>query len=1574
MNKFEWKKWLNEQREKVREEYLKTPERLIQDYRQEIELNKQYNGRQLLELLQNADDESLNIKKPSVLIKLDGNKLIVANNGNFFSADGIKSLRFARITGKKHRSDVIGYKGLGFRSILNWAKEIYIISGELSVKYSEGIADEFLNELLSQEPSLKQNIESSKVATLSVPKWIEESPIKDKSYDTYIILELKKGIINDLKSQIIDLKPETLIFLNSLTQITIDTPDRKENIIADRRSKDKIKISVVEKNYSKEWFIRNAGDTIPNGLIKNAEDKKEYQIKIAFNEKLDDSINRLFCYFITKEKFPFPFLIHATLNLDDSRNYIVDDEINRFILDKIAMLLVEISVELNQNKINWDRIKFLAKRGEFGETIEEIGFYDSLINTIKDKELIPTKCGYRTSSKTCYYNFKGFNEILSNYEEFNDLAFFTEDDSIKNVIKKLDIKTYTKDELVSKLNSISKSLGFGQRAKLIKSICENSRDLFGWDYKGKPSLFIDNNGNIIKSDFDLVLPPEGSFDINLPNWVTIKFIDLELVKSLQTEFKANSVRDLRNKLSFFNVQEYSFSNFIRSIITSAKERLKNEKNSNEIINQLLDILFSVYKGKKIEQFPENIQVPIINNKGEIKNASNLYFGQEYKIGNITHNLLKNVDSSLFLAGRESLNYNDIDEDELVGFLKWLGVSQYPRLILKELKNDYSEYRLYALKNLDYPIELSGKVFKSYDNFKKELLNHTKIKIQDVEFFDEIVEKADFEYIITWLIRDDKLYDIIRQGKERSDDSKLFLSLHGKQNWRIISGQKVPAYLFWKLKTKPWIQTIKGEKVPSDCCLENLNLSPLLEAPKYNQAHIIFRESGIDLKDINFMLSKLGIVEDIKNLSWNTIYSLLLDSPNKDPNGKIARSFYNQILKEKAVDTLDNENAKYKEYMQNGKLFGECDEKKEYYPLQELFYLENTTFPKSIRRKKPILLIDRRKGAKKVETILGVKQLTEDMLNVNIKSYSPHKLNETFQNEFENFKPYAYFYRINKDSRKNNLRSLKTLKVILCSTIKLDSDISDLKLGQYEAIRLKNIVYLLMDNNINKLNNLLEDYNFCYSVSEIIMNAFKITDNETELRIKELFSNRINRNNLLSKYHGEESKNQLEKCRSLLGLILIIKKEFWDILFEIKGKKLDEDVQTDGKLLTEIKVKLGNIPNEIYEKIDYGQYNNPDNYNLFKELFNLVNISITEFNNRSYKKIDFSEYLYSEIKKLIIFYRKNFDVSIFNKFKNNEPERKKFKNIINEYNNLEFKIPENTLIDIKEFFYQLIKNKFGLTKEDLISPPNIDIGELYNQNYGNMKQDFKNKQFDNEDIINFLNSLNDEKDSLIYFGELDGLIKEFTQSHKPIDITKETPKTNEEKLKETLTKIEKEITDSSLPIEFVETKRPAEKPPTEINGGRKSGGKRVRISDEEKEEIGLIGEKILYERLKKDYGKESIEWMSSNAKKTGINPEGNDQCGYDIYYKKDGEIKFVEVKSSKNEITAFNISRYEVDFGEKNKDNYEVWLVLNCMNKERRRIINLGNVFKYKTKEESFNNNSNFLVENDNFIISFEAFL
>ena len=54
-----------------KEVYKKSPSDMVSAYERETETEKEYNGRQLLELLQNADDEQAS----KVLIELDTSRL-----------------------------------------------------------------------------------------------------------------------------------------------------------------------------------------------------------------------------------------------------------------------------------------------------------------------------------------------------------------------------------------------------------------------------------------------------------------------------------------------------------------------------------------------------------------------------------------------------------------------------------------------------------------------------------------------------------------------------------------------------------------------------------------------------------------------------------------------------------------------------------------------------------------------------------------------------------------------------------------------------------------------------------------------------------------------------------------------------------------------------------------------------------------------------------------------------------------------------------------------------------------------------------------------------------------------------------------------------------------------------------------------------------------------------------------------------------------------------------------------------------------------------------------------------------
>ena len=142
--------------ERLKNEYIdnqiKSQERdlLIQDNNIEKEQIKGYHGREILELLQNADDAFQKMINEGKVAKCDLEVIIdydeknhilrVANTGTFFDYDGIKAIVQGNNSTKKGK--YIGNKGTGFRSILNWAEEVRIISGDFHIGFSEKYAQE----------------------------------------------------------------------------------------------------------------------------------------------------------------------------------------------------------------------------------------------------------------------------------------------------------------------------------------------------------------------------------------------------------------------------------------------------------------------------------------------------------------------------------------------------------------------------------------------------------------------------------------------------------------------------------------------------------------------------------------------------------------------------------------------------------------------------------------------------------------------------------------------------------------------------------------------------------------------------------------------------------------------------------------------------------------------------------------------------------------------------------------------------------------------------------------------------------------------------------------------------------------------------------------------------------------------------------------------------------------------------------------------------------------------------------------------------------------------------------------
>jgi hypothetical protein len=1007
-----------------------------------------------------------------------------------------------------------------------------------------------------------------------------------------------------------------------------------------------------------------------------------------------------------------------------------------------------------------------------------------------------------------------------------------------------------------------------------------------------------------------------------------------------------------------------------------------------------------------EKFPANVNVPLITTKGELKNAKELYFGSEYLAGKVMDALYSSIDDTVFVAKKDELGFEQDDEVKVTEFLEWVGVSRFPPIKLQKINDE--EYADYVLKNINYPYTTDyGETLVSYEQFKQRKLSYSpSIRTHNIADLDAILEKARFEDIIVWLHLGPRINGIIREGHELAG-STYEIYIRGKNVYRTISHSNISSYIVWKLKITPWIKTESGKKVkPEICCLSKtlIDMSPLVEVPALNLKYKAFKENNIGLKDVEYILNKVGASEDFSAFPTETIYSILSKIETSDPEGKKAKNIYRQIIESKPRD-WSKKAAKEKarnDFVKEGKLLAKSDGQLEYFPVKDAYYVDNITFCKEIMQKFPIVEIDRSSGKNQVRDIFGVNPLEDIKFEID-EVPKRHSLDKSFSKTFESFKPYILAYRLQKKNINTELNRLKKLKIVLCTDIKAtykhDDVEDDLTLNPYEHIQAggETTAYLLLnpEKRYENLNDLKNDFKFCESFAEIISGILKVSENRKDFR--ELFpKDKSQRDMRIQSDLDDPDLEKLKKARDLFRNPSDMEEDFWQNILEAKGSEQKLIEQAEGKdiaklLAGELKIKK-NLLAGLYKNINYEELSIKSNLPYFKQLFEALKIFVEEFNRVSYEQIDFQEYFEREITNEIFKLLNKFRNYLYSQLKDkNIDEKEKFMEYVDEYkeNYLidDYDINKELEIDKKKYFDILFKTEsfeqLDLTYEKLTEQKETDLDKIYRNN----KETFQKKlrqtmSFFAEDLKEFLDDT--ENKSLLFFSEYDELIKRFKNEYKPRETQegddgttkKKTIKLNdkdaeydEDDYQSLMENIDEDLNDNEYDIDMHDPEKPGEKPSKGRSGGGRGGGV---VRRKNTKEIGFIGEYYVYQNLVKKYSKEKdkVFWVSEYAKTANVNPEGKDGLGYDLMYIDDkGQAHYVEVKATNTYDLSFPISSSEVRFGEQHKDNYEIILVLNVCN-QNRDFKNLGNIFKYG-EDESFTNNTKFSVENDGFRIRFE---
>ncbi|MDD3232318.1 MAG: hypothetical protein PHO06_03105 [Clostridia bacterium] len=1168
----------------------------------EINIAKDYEGREIFELLQNCEDASTDqnfFRDVSVKITLKDNELKIQNTGEPFSLDGITSLMYQTLSPKsKVKLKTIGYKGLGFRSVLNWSSDIKIFTKEYSVAFSKSITDEWYSTLSDE---IKKEMEDRKIPVpiLKIGKNISaEKNELDENYDTCIRLLCDQDKIDKILTELKTFKFYELLFLQHINKIEIKIEDdywREIECVLEEGNKSIISYrDSLGTDSLSEWQMYYPNEKIEVELEeKDKSGKVQKVIKnfdVAFGYPLDDTIQHelrksgvLFSYFATSNEFRLPFICHATFELESNRKNINDNSNNKrlvpYLIDEICKFAELIAMQMK----DFSALNMLITDQNFGRLDHKgFGFYlgikdenafQKLSNGLKDKiltlNIFPTVSSIcKKASEVKYSRYKWADYI--NVNDFSDLMLQPPIDTNQSIINYLNQKLsfYTDDEMIKNLN---KSLDLYDEKKLIELTY-----LFVMQFpfsKSAPRTIIDESGNRIKEEnANIYLNKESDVSLSFPKWSKSYFIKQSFEDALKNKFEASTKRSLADKLTKFNVDEYSYLPVLRSLISQAG-------NDKEKAIDLIKVLYASWESRgkldvDIWSLPSRPKIQVVNRNGQVIDASSCYLGNEYDNA-LGERLLKCINITDFIAEPKVFELDNKDLTALRKFFNEIFVASFPKIELIDLpyiqRKKYLEFNKtkYSLLKVDKTWE------EPYDY---EDLRINTVKVYTIANIEDILSESKSEDILLWTVKDRLLNDKLGKYNE-SEKSFIKGRPYKKVDDRFVSYNQMLSYLNFIFSTSKWIEAEDGiKKMPKELVIDSTlpkAFSQFIATPIFDENLLI--QNGISKFSALDILLKLGAVDDIKKLDKELIYKILLELPEKDITNEFGGSIYDWLNKKFDTNDLDSlvaNNTNYSKFLKEGKLL--CYSNRGYVPVAEVSYIDKKVVCESILQKMNTMKLHRRAGGPKIEKMFGAKSFK----GVEISNISVTKCDDKTQQEFnkayEILKPYVYADRYYKDKSGVNLRALQNIDIILCSNIIIMYNNKPFEVGNYENIysigekEEKSIAYIKIPDGKNYYK-LSQETDFQMSLAEIISAILDINGKEnyqiligkTEADMRKIFL-------------ASNTEENLKLAKEKLCDKDYFKRKFWHSVGSTYGIKLTEDTELDS-ILNQLDINISEWP-------------------------------------------------------------------------------------------------------------------------------------------------------------------------------------------------------------------------------------------------------------------------------------------------------------------------------------------------------------------------------------------------------------
>ena len=891
--------------------------RIMQDFNLEVDVRDEYRGRELYELIQNADDQGA--PKMAISLNSDQNTLTVSNAGTPFSEDGFLSIMRANDSTKLLLKK-IGQKGLGFRSVLNWAEEIEIRSAGVVCRFSAEIAErkwkeeicsKFRNDqkLSSYEDIARQKGRNCPLAILAVPDVSEDKTDMEDDYVTTIKLTLRSdtdSVLESIRSQMESLRDgRVLLFLPHLTELTVDGYS-----ISKRRENKDVVLN------GQRWKIKEV----------KSDDYSQVAVAYPLDDKVKFDNNTLYCFFPTMEVNPYPCLVHAAFRLGQSRNYLIDDLANDALIDRCAEQMIQIATEMSFED-PWKRVRMVYTDqpviGRYQKKLEE-----RLLGWLKKTRLFPVVTNDLISGEEARFVSPGLSLVVQdaldkvgNFTCFNQML--TDPGTLD--LCKLNVKEYTVRELSEGLTELSKQLDsqFELRAKLIKSLVEGVSE--GMD--PKPALLVDGQGQIIEKTAYLIASERIP---KTPDWLEMKPVHPDLYEKLKQAFDIKGgtdnpgERQLTTRLEkHLNVKYADKNTVVRELAPTS------DSEDSRRIRDRVKALFEYYRGD--DEGTNDIvltrtKVYLLNKEGEPMESSRLVLHGD------------DISVAWQLMGTQEWGINEsVPNDVVAAFWRRLHVSDYLPMVMKDIVADSGYMKA---------LNICGTTGENkVDNYPREQYAW----VPDSDFS----KSQDLKSFMRRILLEKTLY-------ERVTGKQSLRYYHWGENKKEFP-LSYPAYYIRNLEVLSQLQGYVCQDVSS---LDDRILS-------YDEA---VKAVGQDFSKSDYLsfLVKLG-AKRFEDFSVKELYDKLKDDIGKREDYRGVMREYQQIrraLEVKKGSVTDEERLKMLEGLQ---VFASMKGNVVKVDHADAYYWDYDRLPARLSSELPKLYIGNRVGAESVSKLFGVKR-------------------------------------------------------------------------------------------------------------------------------------------------------------------------------------------------------------------------------------------------------------------------------------------------------------------------------------------------------------------------------------------------------------------------------------------------------------------------------------------------------------------------------------------------------------------------------------------------------------------------